>query len=251
METGGQQGIFDGMGQDVVGHVDEVGFGTAEKLGETDGFLDGLMGRMVSMAQGVEYEGINALQVGHLGIGDGLHVGDVGEVLDAEAEDGQVAVHDADGDDFDILANMDGLVGLNATEVDGGHTGITFLGRREAIGNALFKMVGTIGFCIDIDVTEDTVGTEVVEPADVVVVFVGDKHGVEGLEIGVEHLLTEVRPTIYEDALAANLHEGGATQAFVAWVGGGAGGTGATDLRNAAGSTGAEEDDSHIKLTSG
>ena len=78
MDAWGQLGLFFGMGQAVVGHVDEIGLTGPYPLGKTDGLFDGHMRRMRPVVEGIDHEGVNTFEVWPLAVGQTAHVGDVG-----------------------------------------------------------------------------------------------------------------------------------------------------------------------------
>ncbi len=61
-------------------------------------------------------------------------------------------------------------------------------------------------------------GTQVVEAEDVVGVGVGEQHGVDAFDLGVEGLLTEVRPGVNDDDAFAVANDDGGAQTAVARV---------------------------------
>jgi hypothetical protein len=97
-------------------------------------------------------------------------------------------------------------MGLYINNVKGGHTRVTLLNGKEAVGYALPEVVGAEGLGIHIDIAEDAVGAQVVESAHVVVVFVSNEYRIDGLEFGGEHLLSEVGSAVDEYAPASLLN---------------------------------------------
>lgn len=122
------------------------------------------------------------------------------------------------------------FVRTHGEEVDGWHSRVALLQRREAVWDAFEEVVGTELLGIDIDIAEDAVWAQVVESTHMVVVLMGDEYGIEAAKLHAEHLLTEVGTAVDEYAAVIDIDEGAATQAFVAWVCAGACGTGATYL---------------------
>ena len=86
------------MQANVVTHVREQGATCPYTTGK--GY--GIVNRLVGVVRTVKTKGIDhkhfdtAKEVGLTGF-DGLHVGDIGEATEAEAKDGQLAMHHADG----------------------------------------------------------------------------------------------------------------------------------------------------------
>lgn len=245
------------MREDVMRHVDEIRAACPYPIGEGDGILDGLMAWMLLVAKSVDHKGVDTLQLLELGVRDGLHVGDVGKVLDAIAHDRQATMHDAYRNDlhFALVAcrclhgcqylaaahgyrtidvglidhivksmflNNNRYARLNGYEIDGWDSGIAHILRREAIGHARHEMVDAELLGIDVDVAKDAERTKIVKTTHMVIVLVGDEYCVQGTEIDRQHLLTEVGTAIDKDALAMHIDDGRATQSPVARVAAGA-----------------------------
>ena len=136
-------------------------------------------------------------------------------------------------------------------QIEGWHSWITFVLGREAIGDAFHEMVGTELFGIHIHISEDAVGTKVVESPYMVVVLVGDEHGIKGREVDAQHLFAEIRATVDENALAPHLHKAGTAQSFVFRVLGSAHLAGAPYLGHSTRGSAAKYRDFHIRFTSG
>ena len=66
LDVGGQLGIDFGMAADVVAGVDEPRLTGSNAAGKGDGLVDGLMGVVRLLAQGVDNEGVAALDIGYL-----------------------------------------------------------------------------------------------------------------------------------------------------------------------------------------
>lgn len=211
------------MWLDMMRHVDEVAARGAETTNETDGIVNGLMTGMGLVTKGIDDEGVDALQHLHVLVGNGGHVGDVGEIMDAEADNGQPAVHDADRDDVDrscVALKDDGNMRLDAVEVDGWHSWITILLRSETIGNTFHKVIGTEGFGIYINIAKDAVGAKIIKSANVIIVFVCNEHCMKWFEVDAKHLGTKIRSAVDKDIAAINLDESRAAEALITWVGG-------------------------------
>lgn len=81
-------------------HVYEVGTTYVEFLAQLYGILDSLMGGVWTFpSERVDYQCVNSAQCVDSLLGSRTHVGDVGDVVDAIAKYGQVAVHYAQGSD--------------------------------------------------------------------------------------------------------------------------------------------------------
>ena len=204
------------MTADVVAGMDEPRLAGPYPTGEGNGLVEGLVGVVGLLAQGVDNEGVAAFDIGNLTLVDGLHVGDVGQRSDAVAQDGQVVVHHLEGNDVEV-ANAEGLVLVNLVELDGRNTRIAVLGK--AVWQHLEHALTGNGVGIDIDFAKLAIGTDIVHAAHVVVVGVGDEDAVNLAE-GLRHdLLTEVGATVDEQSRLLRLDECRAAQALVVRVG--------------------------------
>ena len=116
-------------------------------------------------------------------------------MLDAIAEDGQVVVHNLEGRDAEV-ANLEGLMGMNLMQLDGGHARIAVLGK--AVGQHLQHALAGYGVGIDVNFAKLTVGAHVVESAHVVVVGMGDEYAVDTAKWLRHDLLAEVGPAVDE-----------------------------------------------------
>jgi hypothetical protein len=102
----------------------------------------------------------------------------------------------------------------------------------ETIRDAGTQALGGIVFGIYGNIAELTIGTQVVQAAYMVVMFVSDKYGIDGLEIvQTEHLLTEVRTAIDENPYSVHFYQPRAPQTVVARVFAGADRAGTPYLR--------------------
>jgi len=111
----------------------------------------------------------------------------------------------------------------------------------EAVGNACFYVGYDVGLGVDGKWDFAAIRAEVVHAAYVVVMAVGDEQRVEVKVGGAEHLLPEIGSAVNQQADALRAHDGGAAQAFVARVVGGASGALAAYLRDAGGCACAQE----------
>ena len=203
------------MTADVVTAMDEPRLACPYPTGKVDSVGDGLVGVVRFFTQGVDYQHIRTLDIGQFLVADGLHVGDIGQVTKAVAEDGQIVVHYLDGHDVDV-ANAQGFVLVYLVQLDGWHAGIAVLGKAvwQHLEHALTgQRVG-----IDIDFAELAVRSYVVHAPHVVVVGMGDEDAVNLTE-GLRHdLLAEVGPAVDEQACGIGLDECRTAQTLVVRV---------------------------------
>ena len=211
-------------------------------------------------SQGVDHKGVNALKERQFAVVDGLHVGDVGEVADAESADGQFAV--IDRKDLDInISDGYGVVVLVCAGSNGWYARV-FVFRKE-IGQSAVHGIDNQLVAVDGNVAEDTERTEIVYAAAVVVVDMGNEDGINfaadgfrcnlGKVLGVveialdveltpetdsaemaQHLLAEVGTAVDEYACGGAFHHGSRAESAVFRSAAGAYGTGTTDNRNTA-----------------
>ena len=216
LDVGGQGGIDLCMAANVVAGVDEPGLAGPYPTRKGNSLVEGLMGVMRLLAQGVDHQGVAALEIGNLLFGNGFHVGDISQRTNAVTQNGQVVVHDLEGNDVEV-ANAESLVLVNLVELDGRDARIAVLGK--AVWQHLEHASAGDGVRIDIDFTKLTVGPDVVHAAHVVVVGVGDEDAVNLAE-GLRHdLLTKVGTTVDEQSRLLRLDECRAAQTLVVRVG--------------------------------
>lgn len=147
-------------------------------------------------------------------------VGDVSHAPDAESAYVEPPVPYGDGRDFHAGGGKGKTVDF--VEGESGNSGIEVGG--EAVGNAGAQIGRHVGLAVDGQVAAHAVaeGAQVVDSAHVVVVAVGEEHGVDALCAGAEHLLVEIGAAVYEDRRIAGLNEHRRAHAAVAGVGGAA-----------------------------
>ena len=116
----GKGGFFLCLRHDVVGHMDDIGLRKAERTREFDSLLNGLMGRMVVMTKSVYHQLFDSLKQPTVLIGDGFHIRHIAQFTDAEAEDGQFAVHHPQRQHLH-LADTKRLMRLDFLQIDGGN----------------------------------------------------------------------------------------------------------------------------------
>ena len=209
---------------------------------------------MLLVAETIDNHVFHSFQVRQFRVGNGLHVGDVGKVIDTEAHDGQFTVHHTDGEDIHIamlrftfpllegtqffphllafhlhcifqifvshrhflhIFYNNGHVRFNLYQIDGWNTWIAFLLRGETIRNAFHQVVGTELFGIDIHIAKDAIGTQVVESTHMVIVLMCDEHGIKRFEVDAKHLLTEIGSTVNKDTLATHFNQCRSAQPLV------------------------------------
>ncbi len=246
---------------DVVAHVGEIDSLCVDFLREVYRLINHQMRVVLRLeAQGVDHKSVNALKERQFAVVDSLHVGDVGEIADAESADRQRAVIDRKYLNINI-SDGDNVVVIVCAGSDGWYARV-FVFRKE-IGQGAVHGIDNPFVAVDWNVAEDTERTEVVYAAAVVVVDVGNEDGINfaadgfrcnlGKVLGVveialdveltletdvtemaQHLLAEVGTAVDEYASGVAFHHGSRTETTVFRVAAGAYGTGTTDNRNTA-----------------
>ena len=117
--------------------VNEIGLLGTEFLAQTDSFVNGLMSDVGPMAQGVEHKRFYTVQHGFAFVANGFQVGDISEVCDAIAENGQWAVHYFDGKDGELVY-LERLPRKSFVQFELWHSAGCF--HAEAIGHSFTKM---------------------------------------------------------------------------------------------------------------
>ena len=201
---------------DAVAHVGEIGLAGGDAVDDVEGGIEVHVGVVWLVAEGVDNEQGDALQALYLVIADFFAVGDICQWANAESQDGHLAMHDGDGLDLDAL-NHEGVGVVDSSAVEQGYSGVWILG--ETIWQSLTKAIDYILTGIDGEMAVETIGTQVVDAADVVVMDVCQQQGINMVVGGTEHLLTEVGPAIDEDAFATISDNGRGAQTIVTRVG--------------------------------
>lgn len=242
-------GEFDAFGEldggfrtHLVGDVREVGHARIYAADYFYAFLKAKVRHVRLVAQGIDYEGVDAFEQGVILFGERFTVSDVSEWTDAEAEDGELVVHDWQRRDFDAV-DAEWLAFCNVVQGECGHAGIRFFG--EAVGKPVDDGFGGVFAAVDRKRAVLAVRAHVVDAAHVVVVAVCDEHGVEVRGFGAYQLRAYVWAAVDEQVFAANGEYSAGAQAVVAWVGRCARWASASNLRNTRGGAGAKEKQFH------
>jgi len=65
------------MAADVVAGMNEPRLAGTNHVGKVHSLVEGLVGVMGLLAQGVDYQGVATLNIGYFLFGNGLHIGDI------------------------------------------------------------------------------------------------------------------------------------------------------------------------------
>ena len=249
---GWEHGVGGGV-VEVVAHVGEEGSFGLELLDELEGVLDVGVGGVVGVAESVEYEDVEVLELVDAFVGDGAHVREVGGGAEAVGADGEFAMIDRDAAEGGSEEGDLFFGGLKAVEFDAGDGSAAGGWAEGVVEDALNGVCGGVVGVERKGLGEiESEGAKVVKAEDMVGVGMGVEDSVDAADILADGLVVEVWAGVDEDAVIlcvtspANVDRG--TGAAVSRVslgrrgdGGGADGTVAAKRRDAHGGAGAEE----------
>lgn len=223
-----------------VADVSEVGDLGFESGGGFEGLIDGGVGRVGFVAEGVEEEDVEILEEFERGVWDVVVVRQIGEFAEAESVNGHGAVEERDGDDG-FSKEIEGSAG-EGLDSEMGAAGFLFAIGEDVLEDAADDVEG-VGAAVDGDVglLPEIKGADIVEAEDVVGVAVSEENGVEFGDAGAEGLVAEVGGGVDDDFAAPVADPGGGAEAAVAGIGRGADGAIAGDGRDADAGAGAED----------
>ena len=205
-----------GVEADAVAHVGKVGLAGCDAADDVEGGVKMHVGVMRRVAQGIDDEHGDAVQTLNLVVCDFFAIGDVSQWADAESQDGHLAMHDGDGLHLDAL-NHEGVGVVDSSAVEQRYSGVWIL--SKTVWQSLTKAIDYILTGIDGEMAVETIGTQVVDAADVVVVDVRQQERIDMVVGGTEHLLAKVGTAIDEDAFATISDNGRGAQTIVTRVG--------------------------------
>ena len=230
---------------EVVTDVGEIGRFGLEALDNGEGLVDGGVGGVRFVAEGVEKEDIEIAELVHRLFGDLIVIGEVGYLADTVAEHDHGAMVERDGGN--LLAEE--LEGFAVEDVDGEAGNGVFL---AAVGEHVFedaadddqgRFRSVDGDGAALAIVE---GTEIIEAEDMVGVGVRIKDGVEVGDTRAKALGAEVRGGVDDDVFAREIQPDGGAHAVIARVVGGADIAVATNRRNADAGAGAEDSEGDV-----
>lgn len=236
------------MEANVVTHVGEPGLLGLQTRYDGECLLHAVMGGMLLPTEGVENECVYALEILPLVVWYLGAIGDVGEIADAEGEDGSFAMEDTDGSNW-RLSNVEGLARIDGHEIHLWRARITM---HEDVIVALLQLAGQEGVGIGRKWLLVAIGTQIVDAETMVKVIVGEEQGIDVANVGSNRLKAEIRAAIHQDLLLViRLDHGAATKSVVVGIRRIANGTGASGQRHATGGACSEEGQFHRMFTSG
>lgn len=188
VDVGGKTALELGVEADFVVEVGDVGFSGFYFFYQLEGFGYVEVGEVFAVAQCVDDEHFQPVELLHLFFRNGLCIGYVGEIADSVADDGELSVHHADGDYFQAV-DVEGFV-ADFVHIKSRNTGIGVL--SEAIVKTAVEVVVDIGAHIHRHIAVDAERTQVINATDMVIVAVGDKGGVYVIDVMLQGLLAEV-----------------------------------------------------------
>src|SRR5574344_1106478 len=187
-------------------HVNQPYLLHSKAFSKTDGMVNRLMTGMLLMSKTIYHHILHTSQILHILLWDGLHISDISKILNAETYNRQSAMHHTDWHNLHI-PYFKRHMRLNLQQIDGWHTRITLLLWSEAIRYALHQMISTKPLRIHIHITKHTEGTQVIQSTHMIIMFMRDQRSIQRLEIHTQHLSTEIRTTIKQDALVSHVQQ--------------------------------------------
>ena len=176
VEAFGEARFLDGVQAEVVTHVDEICRHGAEAAAEGDGLFYGLVRLVRRVAQCSDDEQADAIEQRQRRVEKPCHVGEVGHIADAIPEDGQLAVHDAQGCDRE-RTELQAVTLLYLMQFQFRHARIAV--PYQAVGETLPQVFAGIVVSIERKVAVESERPEIIDAANVVVVLVGDEDGIQ------------------------------------------------------------------------
>ena len=196
-------GEFSGGGGvvEMVRYVSEVSLPGFELFDNRKALLDGKVGRMWSVTEGVNHEHIQSLKFAPALFWDRADVWAMGDIVDTEPEDGQVSVMEANGSDRS--AQQRERVGGDAFKMEPRSGATVVVGRRISEG----VVVGSTDLVLDrlFTIQGDravevlSANPQVVEPEDVVGVVVGEHRGVDPVDPFTNQLQSQFRRCVNQE----------------------------------------------------
>ena len=159
------------------------------------------MGDMLFFPECVYHEGVDSAEGFDGCVRHCFGVGDVGEGADAESQDVNEIMIDGEREDL-VSANCKRNERLDDMVDEDRGSGIMML--RIAIRDAGAEVAVNVGLAVDVEAVGITVGSEVVDAADMVVVGVCNEKSVNVVDRVAQELLTNVRTGVDEDVCAAD-----------------------------------------------
>ena len=244
VETIGKLFFLDGMKAEVVAHVDEVCRYGTEVAAKGDGLLYGLMCLVRCVAQSPDDKQADTLEQWQRGIKKSGNVSEVGHITDAITQDGQLAVHDAQGCDRKRTKLQEvPLLYLMQFQFRNAWIAVPYQTIREPLPQVFASIV--VG--IEGQVSVEGKWAEIVNATYVVVVFMGDENGIQRIpHPDAQHLFAEVGAAIQQKPCISLFEKCRSTQAAVARIATGAYFASASYLWYADACACSEESDFHL-----
>ena len=158
---------------------------------------------MFRFAEGTDHQCIQSVQLLILPIGNALHIGKVSEITDAEAQDRQLVMQNPDRDHLRV-SYMKRLRYRDAFDADIRDAAMPVFGKaiRHPVSDGFFQSL----FHVEIHRSEPREGTQIVNPAGVVIVLMREKNPVNLPERQGESLQAKVGCTVDQQLVAAGLN---------------------------------------------
>ena len=195
--------------------------------------VQGKMGDVRSPADAADYENVHSAETFYGLFGDVVGVGQITQAAEAESQYGQLVVHGPHGD-YLHSTDAEGLFS-DGVQDEVRNSGVAVV--AEGVGVLPSEGILDDGLCVDGEcpVHEVVEGPHVIQSAGVVLVHMGEQHGVQLPYAAAQDLLPEVRAGVHHQSQPLVFDVCGGSQPLVVEVVRPADGAGATDDGHALG----------------
>jgi len=191
---------------------------------------------MLGKTERIDHQHVETGQFFDFGVRNGLEVGQVGQPADAESRHCKAfRMVSRNGEDFDTF-DAERPRNVDLVQFDFRNAPVLVL--REGVVEILAHDIEGAGSRIEVDavdrrrVIDEIEGPHVVQPADMVLMFVRQQNGVDTADAGAQHLTAEIGSGVDDDAHVPRLDHGRGAQTVVAPVGRSADPAAASDDRD-------------------
>ena len=174
-------GVHYGVHACTVAHVDKISLLGPYFLCKQHSLAHVLVRGMLLGMQRVHHKSLSAFQQLESLIIHAFHIGNVCQVSDSEPKNGQVAVHYAYGQNFQVT-NPEPFARLDLTQFHMRHTGVDIL--VETVRHTLHDMTYHIALGIDGNGGRSAVRTQVIKASYMVVMLMRNNHSIKLFNAG-------------------------------------------------------------------
>ena len=196
--------------------------------------VQGKMGDVRSPADAADYEDVHSAEALYGLFGDVVGIGQIAQAAETESKDGQLVVHGPHGD-YLHSSDAEGLLS-DGVQDEVRNSGVAVV--AEGVG--VLPSEGILDYRLGVDgkcpVHEVVEGPHVIQSAGMVLVHVGEQHGIQLPDTAAQNLLPEVRAGVHHQSQTLVFDVCGGSQPLVVEVVRPADGTGAADDGHALGS---------------